>query len=496
MRESLLRSLAWLHTWCGLLVGWLLLSICITGSLAVFHDEIDRWMRPEVPSTAAPARQAVATAERHLRQHHPDAALWSIALEDGGPEIAWNGAGGAGEALLHPVSGMILTPRETEGGHFLVEVHYSFHAGTVGIWLVAAAGIGMLVAVVGGVLIHKRIFRDFFTFRPKASPQRRWLDAHNVLGVLALPFHLMIAYTGLMATVWTYMPAAFDTLYPGNLSTYFAEFAGVRPPPPEPARAPLVPFAPLLAMAEDRFGPGTVDSILVFNPGRANAAVHMLRRVDDRLSLAADRIVFDGTNGAVREVVDTHSTIHSAYTIMAGLHYARYGGAGVRWLYFILGIGSALMVLTGLIVFTEKRRRRSSAMFDAVASRLHVAATFGIPLATAIYLLANRLLPVEMTDRGEAERLAFFAAWLGSLIHALARPPEQGWRDQAIAGAILFLAVPILNGLTTKTHLVASIAAGDWGRAAIDLTCFVTAVILVAIGYRLHGRKVHRHAVA
>ena len=38
----------------------------------------------------------------------------------------------------------------------------------------------LLVALISGIVTHRRIFADFFTFRRDRSVQRGWLDAHNV----------------------------------------------------------------------------------------------------------------------------------------------------------------------------------------------------------------------------------------------------------------------------------------------------------------------------
>lgn len=46
MFNSLTRSMAWLHTWAGVLTGILLFSIFFTGTLTVFDREITRWMQP------------------------------------------------------------------------------------------------------------------------------------------------------------------------------------------------------------------------------------------------------------------------------------------------------------------------------------------------------------------------------------------------------------------------------------------------------------------
>lgn len=49
-QKPLTQSLSWLHTWDGLVFGWILFSIFLTGTLAAFDKEIDGWMRPEIPA--------------------------------------------------------------------------------------------------------------------------------------------------------------------------------------------------------------------------------------------------------------------------------------------------------------------------------------------------------------------------------------------------------------------------------------------------------------
>ena len=80
----------------------------------------------------------------------------------------------------------------------------------------------MLVAIISGIIIHKKIFKDFFTFRP-GKGQRSWLDGHNASAVLLLPFHLMITYTGLVIFFLIYMPAATDALYNGDRDALLRE---------------------------------------------------------------------------------------------------------------------------------------------------------------------------------------------------------------------------------------------------------------------------------
>lgn len=74
-----------------------------------------------------------------------------------------------------------------------------------GIRIVGICTMFMFVAIISGIITHKKIFKDFFTFRP-AKGQRSWLDAHNVISVIALPFYIMITYSGLIFFANAYMP--------------------------------------------------------------------------------------------------------------------------------------------------------------------------------------------------------------------------------------------------------------------------------------------------
>lgn len=47
------QTMSDLHTWAGLLVGWLLYAMFLTGTVSYFKDELSQWMRPEMPHQQA-----------------------------------------------------------------------------------------------------------------------------------------------------------------------------------------------------------------------------------------------------------------------------------------------------------------------------------------------------------------------------------------------------------------------------------------------------------
>ena len=42
------QSMAWIHTWLGLLAGWILFAMFLTGTASYFRPKITQWMQPEL----------------------------------------------------------------------------------------------------------------------------------------------------------------------------------------------------------------------------------------------------------------------------------------------------------------------------------------------------------------------------------------------------------------------------------------------------------------
>src|SRR4029450_14098283 len=99
-------------------------------------------------------------------------------------------------------------------------VHH--RAENIAYWLVGLASMAMMALCVSGVIIHRKIFTDFFTFRPDRKPRRLVLDLHNVTGVLGWPFHFLITLSGLVIFWWTCFASAWQLPSNGDRLAFFA----------------------------------------------------------------------------------------------------------------------------------------------------------------------------------------------------------------------------------------------------------------------------------
>ncbi len=333
-----------------------------------------------------------------------------------------------------------LPQRYTTGGQHFVRLHFTFHADLIGIWIVGLVTIAMLTAIVSGVITHASILRDMFTFRPGLGA-RSWKDAHTVLAVLTLPFLIMIAYSGLALFHTTYMPAVVMAQYGDDPGAFRRE---QYTPPTEDA-----------APAEPRVGLTSHPMIYQPQPGAQESPSRMVRQT------------------------------------MVVLHLAQFGGAPIRWIYFLSALVGAVAVASGLVLYTAKRRRKHAEaaappgrLFAAV-ERINVAVVAGLCVASIAYFWGNRLLPIDMDNRITAEMALFFAVWAACLGYAFYRGPTRAWREQFTIAGVLCAGLPLINAASSEAPLFATLGAGAWKLAGVDLVALAFAGVFGTVAWRL-----------
>lgn len=485
---SLRKSMAWIHGWMGLLAGWILFAMFLTGTASYFRPEITRWMQPELRSQPVAPTDAAAAAVRYLKRTAPDAEQWYIYMPDARTtstrvfvrdKPTTPPAPRRPEIRLDSATGEPIHARETRGGEHFYRFHFQLQLPHPwGRWLAGLCAMFMLAAIISGVITHKRIFVDFFMLR-WGKGQRSWLDAHNVSAVLALPYHAMITYTGLITLVAMYMPWPIAANY-AKPAAFAAEANGTEPDTPAAGRpAPLVSIVPLVRSAIHEWEGEPPGRIVIRNPNDSAATVTTLREGIAGLSARQSAITWSGSDGRRLSVSPPPGPAVRTAAVMLGLHLGWFADTGLRWVLFALGLTGTAMVGTGLVLWTEKRlRKTASPIGHAVVQRLNIGTIACLPAGMAAFFLANRLIPAAMPDRAALEVSAMFYTWLGLAVLACRRPIRRAWPEALGIAAAAFLAVPLVNMLTTDRGLPQSIAQSDGLFVAFDLVMLGSAALL------------------
>ncbi|MDY6460207.1 PepSY-associated TM helix domain-containing protein [Acinetobacter faecalis] len=543
-QEGPRQSMSWLHTWASLILGWLLYAIFVTGTLSFFQNEITVWMKPELHQSVPQATQVQQTqvALNYLQKNHPDATAWNIQLPNSRQNTTLITVRKQGEdprarrggtrITIDSATGQTLEARETRGGSFL----YRFHFELYGMprmwsrWIVGIATLLMFVAIISGVITHKKIFKDFFTFR-SGKGQRSWLDAHNATAVLALPFHIMITFSGLLLLLFTIMPWGVERVYEGrgeflqdqnralvqeNKESKPSDAASNRNQPANAERAQgaergekrrgrdkkeaqpaeLTNVAPILAYAQQEWKNNPIGTISIIAPNTNQAKIELRALHGESVTYrnVYASLQFDGVTG--KNITDDSSSLKNPnipmgiYNVFTTLHEARGVDIALRWLLFLSGIVGTVMVATGLILWCVKRAPQQQKQgYKSFGYRLvevtNIAAIIGLPIACAAYFYANRFIPADMDMRLNWEIRTFFVVWLLTLIYPIFRSSRQAWLELLALATVLFALLPILNFMTGGQALWNSIAYGQWVIASFDLAMWVLTIVFAFSYYKV-----------
>ncbi|MFT8890495.1 MAG: PepSY-associated TM helix domain-containing protein [Acetobacter papayae] len=444
MRDILRNRMGWLHAWVGFVCGVILVVVFTGGTLAMFDTEITHWMQPELSglsqltlteeglNRAGEQVQALRDAGQTVFLNMPSARDPVLRI------LHYDGHAFVGPAL-NPRDGSDLNVRQTQGGQLFFDLHQSLYRGPVwGNMVTELVAIGLLVAVFSGIVIHFRnLVPDLLLFRPFAAPGRAWLDAHLMAGVLMLPFIIMITYTGAVI----HAPRLFPMISNGHGGKAANRSGHDR----AHGMAPSAPLGPMWKQAEAVYGAGNIGFIR-FEP----RAVSFYRSDAANFVITRDHVDFSPRDGQQIAVKPGERGVQSLGGVMRGLHYARWGTSGLRWLYFICGAVGSAMMSAGLVLFVIKHRRNHGGTVRlAVAEAFTLTVTFGLPFAALGFLWSNRLIAPSLPQRDLLEAKVFFLLWLCTLVHAAVRSctghVRAGWREQAWGIAVLGCGLPVLD---------------------------------------------------
>jgi uncharacterized iron-regulated membrane protein len=231
---------------------------------------------------------------------------------------------------------------------------------------------------------------------------------------------------------------------------------------------------------------GPIAGFNIRNPNTAGARIEVRPELGNRIALSKGQaMVFDGVSGQLLSDVTEWRAAPLTQRVMVGLHFAQFGGYPMRWLYFVCGVISCVMIASGLVLFCVKRGRKyasASAQLSArrwyrVAEVCNVGFVAGLLLACAGLLWASRLLPVELVQREAWEVRAFFGVWLLALLHAGIRPARRAWVEQLGLTALLCMGLGLFGGLADALRL---------GVAACAL---VLGVLLGVVAWRVQNAE-------
>jgi uncharacterized iron-regulated membrane protein len=505
MRSDVVRLYKTVHTWTGITAGMFLFIAFYAGAITVFAEPLARWVSSPAPIGLTKLAQSDELIARTLTAR-PDAAkeftlhlgeteeLWArLTWRKGRDDKAPWSAGLSSDGDLR-----LAQSHRASLADFVDRIHQT--AGIPGAYDIGETVMGVVsavyaVALVSGlIIVLPSLAKDLFALRIGRNLKRMWLDAHNVVGVVSLPFHIVIALTAVVFCLHEQLYDALDhVVYDGGLKTIIAASNPFNAIKKDERPASMLPVDALL----DRMKAASPSFVPVEmryrNAGTRGASVqiwgydtrYMTRGkgfavVSPVTGEIANADYFPGREGRWTGVVAT----------FFALHFASFGGDVVRFCYFLLGVAGAFLFYSGNLLWIESRRRTERRNGGPVeqkrSTRLMSAATVGVCLG-AICAISMTIVAAKWLD-GSAANIehwhngVYYSVFVASVLWSFLRGAAAAGAELLWLAALATAAIPLttLVGWSFPAlgmHASASIAAFgvDFVALASALSFFMIA---------------------
>lgn len=340
-RRRFVAALLHSHSALGVAFSAVLYLVCLSGAVTVFAHDIDRW-RDSGPAYEQMTPKAANHAAQAAFERMPKAArLFLVLPNPATPHLTIL----AGEEKWRADESGNILGAETEGwGEFVTDLHVRLHVpGPWGVSLVGLSGVGLSALILSGLLAHPRIFRDAFRWRRGGNPHVALADIHNRISVWGSPLFLALALSGAVFGLAQLLALDSAVLY------------GPEPKPSQEA-APLSDLTgPLTKLAAMR----PTDAPLyaeIDAPGTTAQQIRLYATPPDRL-IYGERYDFDAAGMLTGTLGFADGALgRQVFASLYPIHFGSFGGAWLRIVYGLAGLGLAIVCASGVDIWLVRRK--------------------------------------------------------------------------------------------------------------------------------------------
>ncbi|MDY0917047.1 PepSY-associated TM helix domain-containing protein [Pseudomonas viridiflava] len=363
MKSQTVRRWSVVHTWSSLICTLFLLMLAITGLPLIFHHEIDHLLGDAPQYREMPADMPHLNLEQLAKAagaHRPGEVMQYFGWDDEDPNgvMAITAATAGTEPnsshtfALDARTGEALEMPSANGGFMMVmlRLHVDMYAELPGKLLLAFMGLLFVVAIVSGTVLYSPFMRklEFGTVRASKSTRTRWLDLHNLIGVVTLTWALVVGVTGVISACADLLIASWRN---DALATMIAPY---RDAPPLTQRAPATR---LLEIAESA-APGMQADFIAFPGTRFSSEHHYAVFLKGNTHLTAHLatpVLIDAQTLQVTAVVE-RPWYMDALGMSQPLHFGDYGGMPMKILWAALDVLTIIVLGSGVYLWWVRRR--------------------------------------------------------------------------------------------------------------------------------------------
>ena len=376
-----IRVWTWLHKWTSLVCTLFMLLLCLTGLPLIFHHEIghllgDEIEAPELPAAMDTQRVSLDVMAKAANAVHPTMVIQFAGENEDDPRLWWFTLAPTPAPTDQFKSVAVdartgLAVREYRIGEGFMDLMFRLHvdlfAGLPGKLFLGLMGLLLLIALVSGVVLYAPFMRklDFGAVRKDRSTRVKWLDLHNLIGIVTLVWCFVVGATGMINT-WAELLVQY---------WQYDKVTALLAPYKDQPLLTVAERAPLQASMDTAMQAGDKRKVsFIAFPGTSFSSPHhntfFLKGTTPLTSKLLQPLLIDAKTSQLTAAPELPWYL-TALLVSQPLHFGDYGGMPMKILWALLDVATIVVLGSGLYLWLRKpqgaRKDRKGAKGAAAA---------------------------------------------------------------------------------------------------------------------------------
>ncbi|RYC67085.1 PepSY-associated TM helix domain-containing protein [Spirosoma sordidisoli] len=370
---------AWflIHKWTSLICTAFLLMLCLTGLPLIFHEEIEHLEGKAPLAQVLPAGTPQVPLEKlaeKARQHYPNKVIRYTYWDEHEPNTTTftlsdsitSPADDYTLLILDSRTAQVLEEPAVKEGfmYIMLQLHVDMFLGLGGKLFLGLMGLLFFVAILSGLMLYSPIMRrfDFGMIRTEKSTRLKWLDMHNMLGVVTVIWASVVGLTGVVNTLAEVVLGFWQQ---GQLAEMVAPYKNEAP-----LTGRLSPLDKAMQVAL-RTAPDMSPSFIAY-PGTPYSSQHHYAVFMKGNTPLTERLVkpvlIDAKTGALTDV-RTMPWYVNAFFLSQPLHFGDYGGLPLKIIWAFFDLIMIVILISGFYLWFARYKATQAQLARTLSKR-------------------------------------------------------------------------------------------------------------------------------
>lgn len=362
------------HKWTSLVSTVFLLMLCITGLPLIFSHEINHALGNSVdPPVLAAEPRSMADVDAIVadaQQRRPNDVLQFLVAEPDEPELIYvrmadkiDSPGLTAFYTYDARTGEFLSEYPLGKGFMdvMLRLHVDMYAGLPGTLFLGLMGLLLAASIVSGAVVYGPYMKKlkFGTVRRERVRRLKWLDQHNLLGIVTLVWFLVVGVTGVINALNVPIFAQWQATELAALAEPFKNQPAVKGP---------ISTAAALAAAQ-RAQPDMSLTFMAYPGNDFSTPQHFMAFMQGTAPISSKLLNILMVDARTSEVVTTGEMpwYVSGLMLSQPLHFGDYGGMGLKIVWLVLDLLTIVVLASGLVLWWKRRALTATQRLKAMS---------------------------------------------------------------------------------------------------------------------------------